>query len=75
MLTGRRAVAHSSYVAHQWQALPVYDQSVLKAQAALEGLPPRVAIAGNYLGRLGVSHLLDGAAAAAARLTVEGLAA
>jgi hypothetical protein len=41
---------------------------VLEAQATLPDLPAHVAIAGNYLGRLGVSSLLTGAAEAAARL-------
>jgi protoporphyrinogen oxidase len=75
LLTGRQAAPHSSYVANQFQTLPVYDTAVTDAQAALTTLPRSVALAGNYLGWLGVSHLLDGAAAAAARLTGEGRAA
>jgi len=69
VLTGRAARPHSSYIARQMNALPVYDTAVVGAQSALPGLPAHVAIAGNYLGRLGVSHLLDGAADAAAHLT------
>jgi protoporphyrinogen oxidase len=75
VLTRRQATPESSYVASQLNSLPVYDHAVVDAQAALGGLPSRVAIAGNYLGRLGVSHLLDGAAEAAARLMGEGVAA
>ena len=71
VLTGRHAVPHSSYVARQLGALPIYDQAVVDAQAAQAELPRRIAVAGNFLGHLGVSHLLDGAAAAAARLTAE----
>jgi hypothetical protein len=49
----------------------VYDAAVLGAQAALPELPPYLAIAGNYLGRLGVSGLLEGASEAASRLCRE----
>jgi protoporphyrinogen oxidase len=75
VLTRRQAVPGSCYVARQPDSLPVYDAAVLDAQAALGALPPRIALAGNYLGRLGVTHLLDGAADAAARLTGERAAA
>jgi oxygen-dependent protoporphyrinogen oxidase len=67
-LTGRSDLPLASYVARRPRALPVYDAAVLEAQAALPDLPAHVAIAGNYLGRLGVSSLLTGAAEAAARL-------
>jgi protoporphyrinogen oxidase len=56
------------YITPQPDALPLYDAAVLKAAAAVEELPPTVALAGNYLGSIGVSRLVDGGAAAAARL-------
>ena len=68
MLTRRAEPPVACYIRRQPAALPVYDTSVLDAQAALPELPPHIAIAGNYLGRLGVSHLIRGAADAAARI-------
>ena len=40
-------------------ALPVYDAAILAVKDASVELPPWIALAGNYLGRLGVSALLD----------------
>jgi oxygen-dependent protoporphyrinogen oxidase len=68
-VTGRRVAPVSWHVTPQMDALPVYDQAVVDAEAALGELPPTIALAGNYLGRLGVSKLLDEAAEAAARIT------
>ena len=65
IVTGRTDRPVASHVTPQIGALPVYDAAVLEAQAALAALPPGLAIAGNYLGKLGVSRLLDGAAEAA----------
>lgn len=48
--------------------LPVYSAGVLDIQRRLDDLPPWLALAGNYLGRLGVAKLLDVAEEAAARL-------
>ncbi len=67
-LTSRSGAPQASYVTRQPGSLPLYDTAVLDARAALATLPPRLAIAGNYVGRLGVSSLLDGAADAAARV-------
>jgi oxygen-dependent protoporphyrinogen oxidase len=68
VLTGRDTAPIGAYTTPQLGALPVYDHAVLDAIDAVEreGLPPGVALAGNYLGRLGVSKLIDGAAEAAA---------
>ena len=68
LLTGRSDAPVASYVVRQVPALPVYDAAVLQAQAAADGLPPNLAVAGNFLGRLGVSSLLIGAAEAVERL-------
>jgi oxygen-dependent protoporphyrinogen oxidase len=67
-VTGRIERPVAWHITPQTGALPVYDSAVLDAQAALPDLPPGVAIAGNYLGKLGVSRLLDGAADAAERI-------
>ena len=56
------------YITPRPNALPLYDAAVLRAAAAVEELPPTLALAGNYLGSIGVSRLVDRGAAAAARL-------
>jgi oxygen-dependent protoporphyrinogen oxidase len=68
MLTGRAQTPLAAYTTRQIAALPVYDAAVLDAAHAAKALPPDLAIAGNFLGRLGVSSLLDGAAEAAERI-------
>ncbi len=68
VLTGRAAAPVAAYVTRQPGALPVYDAAVLAARAAMPELPEHLAVTGNYLGRLGVSSLLTGAAEAAVRL-------
>jgi protoporphyrinogen/coproporphyrinogen III oxidase len=75
VLTGRRDEPSACYVTPQLDALPVYDAAVVEAGAASAALPSTLALAGNYLGRLGVSNLLDGAAEAAARLQPKAVAA
>ncbi len=67
-LTGRSDPPVAIYVTPQFDALPVYDRAVLDAVAAARTLPPTIGLAGNYLGRLGVSRLVEGAAAAAERV-------
>ncbi len=53
-----RAIA---LVATVWpSALPVYGGAVLDAESQLSELPPWLRIAGNYLGRIGVSRILEG---------------
>jgi oxygen-dependent protoporphyrinogen oxidase len=68
ILTSRTEPPVARYVTRQIAALPVYDQAVLDARAAVATLPGHVCLAGNYLGRLGVSSLLEGAADAADRV-------
>lgn len=52
-----------------WRAaLPVYDQAVLESTAAAASLPPWLGVCGNYLGRIGVSALIERAEAEAARI-------
>jgi oxygen-dependent protoporphyrinogen oxidase len=74
VLTGRSDPPVACYVTRHRDALPVYDAAILDALAALPDLPPRLAIAGNYLGRLGVSSLLEGASDAASRVCRGGVA-
>lgn len=47
------------------EALPLYDAAVLSVRASLAERPSWLALAGNYLGRLGVASLLDVAETAA----------
>lgn len=67
-LTGRREEPLSSHITRWPFAVPVYDQAIIDATASLPGLPSWIALAGNYLGRIGVAALLDQARHAAARL-------
>jgi oxygen-dependent protoporphyrinogen oxidase len=68
VLTGRAERPVAVYITPRPDALPLYDAAVLRTAAAVAELPPTLALAGNYLGSLGVSRLVDGGAAAAARL-------
>ncbi len=67
-LTGRREVPLANHIIRWPMAIPVYDESILGVKAALASLPPWIALAGNYMGRIGVAALLDQAAEAALRL-------
>ncbi|MEO8071073.1 MAG: FAD-dependent oxidoreductase [Acidobacteriota bacterium] len=72
VLTGRTdkplAVYSSAVGGQQWRGLPVYGPAILDIRSRLVDLPPWLALAGNYLGRLGVAKLLDVAQEAATRL-------
>lgn len=68
VLTGRHEPPVAVYLTPRPDALPLYDVALLRVAAAVGELPPTLALAGNYLGSLGVSRLVDGGAAAAARL-------
>ena len=67
-LTGRADDAVAVHLTRRPQALPVYGNSVLDIQRRLGDLPPGLALAGNYLGRIGAAKLLDVAREAAERL-------
>lgn len=67
-LTDRRDEPIESHITRWPMAVPVYDQAIVDVTASLAALPPWIALAGNYLGRIGVAALLDQAAHAAARL-------
>lgn len=49
-------------------ALPVYDDAILKAVEALASLPAWLGVCGNYLGRIGVSALVERAEQQARRI-------
>jgi protoporphyrinogen/coproporphyrinogen III oxidase len=68
VLCGRDAAPLSSYISRWPQAIPVYDGAIADLHSALAALPAGIALAGNYLGRLGVAALLDQAAIAADRI-------
>ena len=64
---GRDATPLSSHITRWPQAIPVYDRAIVDLQPALPSLPPGLALAGNYLGRIGVAALLSIGEAAADR--------
>ena len=57
-----------THVTRWSEAVPVYNEAIPAITAALASLPPQVALAGNYLGKIGVAALLEQSAAAAERL-------
>ena len=67
-VVGHDREAMATHVTTHVPGLPVYGPSVVTVRDALGSLPPWLAVAGNFAGRLGVARLLDGAEAAAARL-------
>ena len=69
VLCGRHATPLSSHITRWPQAIPVYDRRIAELRLALDALPAGIALAGNYLGRIGVAALLQTAADAAARVT------
>jgi oxygen-dependent protoporphyrinogen oxidase len=68
LLTGRSEEPHAVFTVCRPRALPVYSAGVLDIQQHLAELPPWLALAGNYMGRLGASKLLDVAGEAAGRI-------
>ena len=67
-LYGRHATPLSTHITRWPRAIPIYDRAIVDLQASLTALPPWLALAGNSLGRIGVSALLAGGESAAARL-------
>lgn len=66
--TGRCDVPIAIHITRWPSAVPVYNETILDLKAGLAALPPWLALAGNYMGRIGVAALLDQAAEAALRL-------
>ena len=67
-LTGRRDEPVAIHITRWPSAIPVYNEAILDVKAGLASLPSWLALAGNYLGRIGVAALLDQGAEAALRL-------
>ncbi|MDO8679258.1 MAG: FAD-dependent oxidoreductase [Acidobacteriota bacterium] len=67
-VTGRDATPLSVHLTRRPAAIPVYDAAIGQVAPSLASLPPWLALAGNYLGRLGVAALLEQGAAAANRV-------
>ena len=70
LLTGRRDTPLAVHVTRWRQAIPVYDHAIVALKKELPALPGWLALAGNYLGTIGVGGLLARAESAAARLAV-----
>lgn len=70
LLTNRAQAALASHITRWPRAIPVYDSAIADAQAALPSLPAHIALAGNYLGRIGVAALLAVAEDAANRVAL-----
>jgi len=68
VLTSRADKAIALHLTSWPNALPVYDHAILDVKAKLADRPPWLALAGNYLGRLGVAALLEQAEEAASAL-------
>jgi oxygen-dependent protoporphyrinogen oxidase len=68
LLTGRAEAPLAVVTTCRPQALPLYSGDVVSIRRQLPTLPPWIALAGNYMGRLGASKLLEVAAEAAARI-------
>jgi oxygen-dependent protoporphyrinogen oxidase len=67
-LTGRDATPLSVHLTRWPAAIPVYNAALREVGPALASVPPWLALAGNYLGRIGVAALLEQGAAAADRV-------
>jgi oxygen-dependent protoporphyrinogen oxidase len=67
-VTGRDATPLAVHITRWPSAIPVYDAAIRQVGPALASLPPWLALAGNYLGRIGVAALLEQGAAAADRV-------
>ena len=67
-LCGRHQTPLSTHITRWPQAIPVYDRAIAELQSMVDALPPGLALAGNYLGRIGVAALLSKAEDAAVRL-------
>src|SRR5688500_3681832 len=68
LLTGRRDRPIVMHATGWPAALPIYDEAVAEATTASASLPPWLGVCGNYLGRIGVSALVERAEAEAARV-------
>ena len=70
LLTGRRDVPLALHITRWRDAIPIYDHTIVVVKEALPALPPWLALAGNYLGSIGIGALLARAESAARRLAI-----
>jgi protoporphyrinogen oxidase len=68
-LAGAEEEPLSVHITHWPQALPHYTLELEQALAALPPLPKGVALAGNYLGQIGLAKLAERAARVAREIT------
>jgi len=68
LLTGRRDTPLAVHATRWRQAVPVYDRTIVALKKELPALPGWIALAGNYLGTIGVGALLVRAESAASRI-------
>lgn len=68
-VTGRSDEAVATHITRWPHAIPVYGPAILELPLALDSLPSWLALAGNYLGQIGVAALLDLGRIAATRLS------
>lgn len=68
LVTGLHADPLAVHITRWPEAIPVYDGAVGKVAQAQSALPPWLALAGNYLGTIGVAALLEQAERAASRV-------
>jgi len=59
VLTGRDEAPVASYPSPGPQRLPIYGPAILDVRDRVASLPPWLALCGNYLGKIGVSNLID----------------
>ena len=67
-VTGRDQPPLATQITRWPEAIPVYDAAIAGVVAAQSTLPAWLGVAGNYLGRIGVSALLGIAEDAANRV-------
>lgn len=58
VLTRRTQAPVGTHIAYWPQAFPIYDDAIVAMSALRQHLPPWLHVAGNYLGRRGVSDLI-----------------
>ena len=67
-MTGRADAPLALYATRWPAALPHYDLALERTLAGLPPLPPRVRLAGNYLGGIGLARILDRSARVASEM-------
>ncbi len=68
LFTGRDTPPLASHITRWAEAIPVYDGQIVRVAAQQSALPSWLALAGNYLGKIGVAALLQQAELAANRV-------